>query len=158
MPSKVDRSAHAVFVFVERYTCVQTGVQTVTSMRAPLGGKQRYVTDLREKLVLKIWWLQAKLMYKQLRNMMENNSGNWVFLHTTENNDRAHRRWCDGTLSENLAVKHDDLSAKHDDLRKNMHAAQEVFVNTGVNVDGVDLRCEARFCERPSITTRKMMR
>ena len=87
-----------------------------------------------------------------------NNSDNWVFLHTTEDNDRAYRRWCDGTLSENLAAKHDDLSAKHDDLSKNMHAAQEAFVNTGVNVDGLDLRCEARFCERPSITTRKMMR
>ena len=63
-----------------------------------------------------------------------------------------------GTLSENLAAKHDYLLAKHDALSKNMHAAQEAFVNTGVNVDGLDLRCEARFCERPSITTRKMMR
>ena len=78
-----------------------------------------------------------------------------MFLHTTEDNDRAYRRWCDGTLSENLAAKHDDLSAKHDDLSKNIPAAQEAFVNTGVNVDGVDLRCEARFFERPSIATSK---
>ena len=81
-----------------------------------------------------------------------------MILHTTEDNNRAYRRWCYGTLSENLAAKQDDLSAKHDDLSKKMHAAQEAFVNTRVNVDGVYLRCEARFCERPSITTRKMMR
>ena len=71
--------------------------------------------------------------------MMGNNSGNLVSLHTIEDNDRAYRKWCGGTFSENLAAKHDDFSAKHDDLSNNMHAAENTFLKTGVNVDDMVL-------------------
>ena len=75
VPSKVDRSAHAVFVFVEKHICVQTGVQTVTNMQARLGGKQRYVTNLREKMVLKMMFA-SKIDVQVAEEYDGNNSDN----------------------------------------------------------------------------------
>ena len=74
VPSKVDRSAHAVFVFVEQYICVQTGVQTVANMQARLGGKQRYVTNLREKMVLKNMMFASKIDVQAAEEYDGNNS------------------------------------------------------------------------------------